>query len=90
MNEYDTTSDSDARRQALKGVEDVCIYFDVMRKELLQTYSKTRFMEQPEGYVPDSNYHNHLSAKTMNSDWIFYYELPMVKALKTWLQKVKE
>ena len=90
LNEYDTASDSDARRQALKGVEDVCIYFDVMRKELLQTYSKTRFMEQPEGYVPDSNYHNHLSAKTMNSDWIFYYELPMVKALKTWLQKVKE
>lgn len=40
-------------------------------------------MEQPEGYLPDQNRHNHLSAKTMNSDWVFYYELPMVKALST-------
>ena len=79
-----------SRQDAIKKVEEVCINFEVMREQLLQIYSKTRFMEQPEGYVPDSNAHNHLSAKTMNSDWVFYYELPMVKAMREWLQEVRE
>lgn len=90
LSKYDSASSSSSRQQAIKEVEDVCKYFDVMRTQLIQTYSKTRFMEQPEGYVSDSNRHNHLSAKTMNSDWVFYYELPMVNALKDWIEKVKE
>ena len=90
LNKYDTATTSSSRQQAITEVEDVCKYFEVMRTQLIQTYSKTRFMEQPEGYVSDSNRHNHLSAKTMNSDWIFYYELPMVNAMKIWIDKVKE
>ena len=90
LSKYDSASSSSSRQQAIKEVEDVCKYFEVMRTQLIQTYSKTRFMEQPEGYVSDSNRHNHLSAKTMNSDWVFYYELPMVNALKDWIEKVKE
>ena len=84
LNEYDQASGSAGREQAMKGIEEVCSYFETMRSRLLETYSKTRFMEQPEGYLPDQNRHNHLSAKTMSSDWIFYYELPMVKALRKW------
>ena len=83
LEKYDQASDYESRKQALKGIEEVCSYFETMRARLLDTYSKTRFMEQPEGYLPDQNRHNHLSAKTMNSDWVFYYELPMVKALST-------
>lgn len=84
LNEYDQASGPAGREQAMKGIEEVCSYFETMRSRLLETYSKTRFMEQPEGYLPDQNRHNHLSAKTMSSDWIFYYELPMVKALRKW------
>ena len=84
LNEYDQASGPAGREQAMKGIEEVCLYFETMRSRLLETYSKTRFMEQPEGYLPDQNRHNHLSAKTMSSDWIFYYELPMVKALRKW------
>ena len=83
LEKYDQAGNSESRKQALKGIEEVCSYFETMRARLLETYSKTRFMEQPEGYLPDQNRHNHLSAKTMNSDWVFYYELPMVKALST-------
>lgn len=90
LNDYDSSTTTSSRQDAIKKVEEVCINFEVMREKLLQTYSKTRFMEQPEGYVPDSNAHNHLSAKTMNSDWVFYYELPMVKAMREWLQEVRE
>ena len=84
LNEYDQASGPAGREQAMKGIEEVCSYFETMHSRLLETYSKTRFMEQPEGYLPDQNRHNHLSAKTMSSDWIFYYELPMVKALRKW------
>ena len=83
LEKYDQAGNSESRKQALKGIEEVCSYFETMRARLLEIYSKTRFMEQPEGYLPDQNRHNHLSAKTMNSDWVFYYELPMVKALST-------
>ena len=90
LNEYDTAKNPAGRREALKGIKETCEYFYTMRSELLKTYSKTRFMEQPEGYLPDQNRHNHLSAKTMNSDWVFYYELPMVRAIEEWIDKVKD
>ena len=89
LDEYDSAKDEAGREVALKGIEEACRYFQTMRERLLETYSKTRFMEQPEGYIADQNRHNHLSAKTMNSDWIFYYELPMVKAIDKWMETAR-
>lgn len=70
---YDA-SPSDSTRQALINE---CSSFGAMRDEIERTYSTTRFMTNPAGYIADMNHHSHLSALTDNSDWLFLYELPM-------------
>ena len=86
LNAYDTAKDDAARKAALEKVAEVCRYFDVMRSNLESVYAETRFMEQPEGFIPDMNHHNHLASKTNNSDWWYYYEIPMVKKVRAWMK----
>ena len=75
------------RKLATAKVQVICDEFDVMRNNLELVYSQTRFMKQPEGFISDHNHHNHLSAKTNSSDWLYYYELPMIKKVKHWLNQ---
>ena len=49
-----------------------------MRANIEEVYSKTRFMQIPDGYIADFNHHHHLSAKTDNIAWLYLYELPMI------------
>lgn len=86
LDSYDTATDEAARKAALEEVAAVCDYFEVMRARLESVYSETRFMEQPEGFISDMNHHNHLASKTNNSDWWFYYELPMVRKVRAWMK----
>lgn len=86
LNAYDTAKDEAARKIALSEVAEVCDYFDAMRANLESVYSETRFMQQPEGFVSDLNHHNHLSSKTYNSDWRYYYEIPMVRKVRAWMK----
>lgn len=83
---YDQESSSEKKEEALKEVYQVCQYFKDMRKALVDVYSQTRFMENPGGYISDMNHHNHLAAKSDNSDWLFLYELPMVNKTIRWVQ----
>lgn len=85
LHAYDTATSEASRQAALNQVAEVCDYFHVMRNNLETVYSETRFMQQPEGFIEDFNHHNHLSSKTSNSDWLYYYELPMVKKVRAWL-----
>lgn len=84
---YDSAKNGGERQQALMKIKEIVESFSEMRSELLSVYSKTRFMESPEGYVADHNHHHHLSAMTHNSDWIFLYEIPMVAKVKKWLEE---
>lgn len=86
LNAYDTAKDEAAQKIALSEVAEVCDYFDAMRANLESVYSETRFMQQPEGFVSDLNHHNHLSSKTYNSDWWYYYEIPMVRKVRVWMK----
>lgn len=85
LNAYDLAKDEASRRQAQAKVAEVCDYFAVMRANLESVYSVTRFMQQPEGFIEDMNHHNHLASKTSNSDWMYLYEIPMVKKVNKWL-----
>lgn len=87
LNAFDTASGDSARADALKKLSEVCDYFQEMRNSLENVYGQTRFMSNPDGYIADHNHHNHLSAKTNNSDWLFLYEKPMVEKLRKWLEK---
>lgn len=84
LTEYDTAKDNLGRQAALDKVVGVCKYFKKMRTNLEAVYSKTRFMQQPEGFIADMNHHNHLAAKTDNSDWLYLYEIPMIKKVLQW------
>ena len=87
---YDSTKSDEERLQALVRIGDVCNSFKSMRAEFEKTYSQTRFMESPEGYIADQNHHHHLSALSNNSDWIFLYEMPMVEKVERWLKEQKD
>lgn len=85
LNTYDTAKDETAREAALAEVAEVCESLDALRTNLESVYSETRFMQQPEGFISDMNHHNHLAAQTNNSDWWFYYEIPMVRKVRDWM-----
>lgn len=85
LHAYDTAKDAAARKAALDNVVGVCGYFKEMRSNLEAVYSETRFMQQPEGFIADMNHHNHLSSKTENSDWLYLYEIPMIKKVLQWV-----
>ena len=83
--EYDRTTDSVEKMKKIQDIKSVCSQFKLMRTDLESEYSKTRFLEQPEGYIEDLNHHNHLSAKTMSFDWMYLYEIPMIEKINSWI-----
>lgn len=85
LHSYDMACDDAARKIAADELLAVSRSFYSMRAVLEAVYSETRFMSQPEEFLPDMNHHNHLAAKTAGSDWLFLYELPMVKSVEAWL-----
>lgn len=85
---YDTVTQEDERATALQQISEVCDYFQILRNQLEDVYSQTRFMQQPDGYIADQNHHNHLAAKTNSSDWWYYYEIPMIKATRAWISSM--
>lgn len=85
LSAYDQENDPSKKEEALKEVYRVCQYFKDMRRSLEEVYSQTRFMKNPDGYIQDLNHHNHLSSKSDNSDWLFWYELPMVNKTLRWI-----
>lgn len=83
LHQYDVAQ-GEKTASALDEVKKLRDDFFVMRINLEQVFSKTRMLENGEGYVLANNHHNHLAAKTPNNDWLFYYELPMIKKLDIW------
>ncbi len=86
LDKYDRAGD---KQQALKDMQAEVEYFYQMRKDVLCSYSKTRFMENPEGYITGNSHHYHLAARTNNSDWVFWFELPMIHAIEKWMDEQK-
>lgn len=90
LRDLDKAAGEANRLKALDQLETVCNDFYAMRRELEAVYSRTRFMEQPDGYIPDMNHHNHLSAKSNNSDWLYLYEKPMVEKILSYIKVYRQ
>jgi hypothetical protein len=88
LHTFDTAASKGEQKTAIENIQRVCEHFSTVRSDLEKVYSQTRFLSNPEGYIAEQNQHNHLAAKTNNSDWLFYYELPMVAKVKKWLETV--
>ncbi|MEG2945576.1 MAG: family 20 glycosylhydrolase [Bacteroidales bacterium] len=85
LSKYDTAEGDNARKEALDTILQICNSFSPLKEQLITVFGKTRFMSNPSGYIADLNHHNHLAAKTQNSDWIFLYEIPMTKKVYDWV-----
>lgn len=82
---YDTAANEADCQKALQQIAKVCNDFQTMRKNLEEVYSQTRFMQNPDGYIADMNHHNHLASKSDSSDWMYYYEIPMIRKVQNWI-----
>ena len=87
LHAYDMAATEAERSATKKEIQSVLDAFPAMRSELEAVYSEVRFMQRPEGFISDLNHHSHLAAKTNNSDWLYMYELPMIKQISSWLLK---
>lgn len=85
LHAFDMAANKADKKTAIENIRKVYDSFSLIRANLESIYSQTRFMNNPEGYIAEHNHHNHLAVKTDNSDWLFYYELPMLSKVKKWM-----
>lgn len=78
---YDISSDDDSRENAKTEIAKICDTFKDTKQHIITIYGKTRFMEQPNGYISDLNHHRHLAALTQDSNWLFLYENAFIERL---------
>jgi hypothetical protein len=79
MKEYDEG------KMALQQIRECVSSFPAIRKQLEQVFARTRILGNPEGYIRDANLHLHLANGTNNTDWMYFYELPMNRKVDQWL-----
>lgn len=85
LKKYDESDSGEGKTQALMRIREWINGFAAIRSRLEQVFGKTRMMGNPEGYIRDANLHLHLANGTNNTDWMYYYELPMNKKVDQWL-----
>lgn len=62
--------------------------FATVRENMEQVYFKIRYVNQPVGYMLPMNHHAHLAIRSLNSDWMYLYELDMLKQLRDFLSGI--
>lgn len=87
LSRYDKADDTASKNKAAEELKNVCASFYTMRSTLEEVYGTTRFMSMPEGYLAGSNHPKNMAARSYDNDWMFLYELPMVKQIEKWLNK---
>ena len=86
LHKYDIAT-SPTSRQFIIEVKEQVQNFIELRKKFEDTYSMTRIINKPDNYLLDQNVHQHLANGTVNSDWMFVYELAMNEKLNEWFKE---
>jgi hypothetical protein len=81
LEKYDRAKTSAEKKEAAKSVRSYVNNFSVIRKKYENLITKTRVLHNPSDYVPDQNHHQHLANGTINSDWMYVFELAMNKVI---------
>ncbi|MCW3110589.1 MAG: glycoside hydrolase, partial [Segetibacter sp.] len=84
LEKYDNVSGTDkgaVREDIKKYVSD----FNTIRNNYENVFSKTRIISNPADYILDQNQHHHLANGTVNSDWMYVYELGMNAKIGDWI-----
>lgn len=75
-----TNEKKDNLNQILKYVNT----FDSIRNQFEEVFSETRFLKKPDNYQLDQNHHQHWANNTLNSDWMYLFELKMNEEILKW------
>jgi hypothetical protein len=84
LEKYDNASTA-GKPIAKQAIQQYANSFNNIRQNFEAVFSETRFLNNPGDYVLDQNHHAHLANGTVNSDWMYLYELPMNMKIKEWL-----
>lgn len=76
LEKYDLDSSSHKEVTAAE-VRNYADSFSAIRKKYEGIITKSRVLHNPEDYLPDQNHHHHLANGTINSDWMYVYELKL-------------
>jgi len=79
---YDLAGNPMDKEKALDVVRSLPRQFEKMRTELEASYSKTRLIHKPEGYILDQDWHHHLANQSVNMDWQFMPEILLLKKIE--------
>lgn len=80
---------AEKKKETSLRVRQLVASFPELRRNFDKVYSETRFTLNPPGYQLDSNMHQHLANGTVNTDWMFRYELSINKKIQEWLNQNK-
>lgn len=81
LSAYDIERDA----AALHNLRQCMDQFQTIRRNMEEVYGKTRYMQQPDGYILPMNHHAHLAIRTKNTDWMFLFEVDFLKQLESFI-----
>ncbi len=84
LDKYDKAISATAKQAAKEEIKNLVTSFGDLRKNYEAIFSKTRLLNNPADYILDQNQHHHLANGTINSDWMYVYELAMNKKIADW------
>jgi hypothetical protein len=82
---YDAATTTEMKRREMQRITEWVNNFDKVRDSYEAVYSATRFISNPPDYLLDQNGHHHLANGTLNSDWMYVFELAMIKKIQQWI-----
>lgn len=85
LEKYDKLTAPARKKIARQQLQEFLNGFEQKRKDFEEVFSRTRILNNPPDYVLDQNHHAHLANGTINSDWMYVYELAMNDNIKKWL-----
>jgi hypothetical protein len=81
LEKYDQAISTGDKKQVAKGVRSYANSFSEIRKKYENVTTKSRVLHNPADYMPDQNHHHHLANGTVNSDWMYVYELALNESI---------
>lgn len=84
LSAYDEAATAQGRKEKQQQVQQLANSFAERRKQFEEVFSATRILSNPADYIIDQNGHHHLANGTLNSDWMYVYELAMNKKIGEW------
>lgn len=82
LEKYDRARTASQKNEAAKVVRSYAETFSVIREKYENVVTRSRILHNPPDYLLDQNHHAHLANGTINSDWMYVYELAINDSIR--------